>query len=202
MSKRLVDGKTYITRQIMDRGRHTPRSNDYMFGRSYGTRYKSQFNLSDCIYDTRFMEYTVDWFIHHFRDDLFNLQLCGREWSALPLITGLQMGIFYKNSVRVNAFHVRKNRKTYGRHNIIEGTPNGHKVVIVDALCNSTENYLKCYQICKHYELPMHDYHFAILNKYSRKVFGSEMDCDRYSYQKCKWIVERDELYAKTNTRK
>ena len=194
MSKRLLDGKNYIKGLIQEKGIYRPKSNRFMFGKSYGTRYSSQFYLSNCYYDALFMDAVVDWFIYYYRNDLHDIQLCGREWSALPLIGALQMGVYHKTSYRLNAFHVRKERKRYGKHNMIEGTPNNKLVLAVDDLCNSTDGLRMCYIMSKHIGLTPHKTQFAILNKYSRKIFGSEMEYDRYSGQKCLSIVERDEL--------
>ena len=192
--------KQYIANCIVEKAIYKPTANEFMFGKSVGARYASQFYLSNCVYDPVFLEYVSYWFVDYYGDELSNnaIQITGREWSALPLLSVIVLHVKKHMNFNLNAFMIRRKRKIYGKHNYIEGIPNDKKVVIIDDLCNSTNSFLHCRLVCESIDLEVHENHFAILNKYSRKEFGDAMEYDRFSKQKCYYIIERDELNAIT----
>lgn len=77
------------------------------------------------------------------------VQLTGLETGSLPIITAIQMQAI-KFNIPLNAFTVRKDRKSYGLFNYIEGIPNENPVIIVDDLINGGSTFNNCYQIVKH----------------------------------------------------
>lgn len=94
-------------------------------------------------------------------DDLFTkiknkehseyFQLCGLEFSSIPLITAIQMyAARYK--IGINGFTIKKDRKPYGLFNLIEGIPTDAPVIIVDDIINSGKSVSYCLDVCK-YEL-------------------------------------------------
>jgi orotate phosphoribosyltransferase len=76
-------------------------------------------------------------FEQRFRAEPF--QLAGVESAAVPLITALIID-GAKRRLDVNAFTIRKNRKTYGLRNLIEGSPSGRPVLFVDDLTSPQHN--------------------------------------------------------------
>ena len=181
--------KKEISRYISDKCIEKP--DGYMFGKLPGTRYASQFYLANLLYNNEYMKLIEEDFstlIKEYYPDL-KFQITGREWSAIPLITRLS------SYVGVNAFMIKRNRKTYGKHNYIEGIPNEYPVLIVDDLCNSTDSFAHCNRVCFSEKLETLPHIFAVLNKYSRKRVGDSMDFDRYlPSHKALYLVERDDL--------
>jgi orotate phosphoribosyltransferase len=75
-------------------------------------------------------------------EQLFNLepfQLAGVESAAVPLITALVID-GARRRLDINAFTIRKSRKTYGLRNLIEGSPSGRPVLFVDDLTSPQHN--------------------------------------------------------------
>jgi orotate phosphoribosyltransferase len=66
-------------------------------------------------------------------------QIAGVESAAVPIITALILSGVNKG-YSVNAFTIRKERKLYGRRNLIEGAPNSLPVLIVDDLTSPQHN--------------------------------------------------------------
>ena len=65
-----------------------------------------------------------------------SLQVGGMEIAAIPLVTAIMLKA-PKKMGSVNGFIVRKERKTYGLGNTIEGTLTGAPIVLVDDIVNS-----------------------------------------------------------------
>lgn len=78
-----------------------------------------------------------------------NIQLAGLETGSLPLLSALQM-VSIKYNIYLNCFSVRKERKSYGLFNYIEGIPNDNYVILIDDLINSGRTFYKCYDVIKH----------------------------------------------------
>jgi orotate phosphoribosyltransferase len=75
-------------------------------------------------------------------EQLFKLepfQLAGVESAAVPLITALIIDGARRN-LDLNAFTIRKDRKTYGLRNLIEGSPSHRPVLFVDDLTSPQHN--------------------------------------------------------------
>lgn len=79
------------------------------------------------------------------------VQLAGLETGSLPIISAVQMQA-RKFNIPLNAFTVRKDRKSYGLFNYIEGMPNENSIIYVDDLINSGSSLRNCYNVVK-YEL-------------------------------------------------
>lgn len=73
-------------------------------------------------------------------------QFCGLESGSLPLITGLQM---YAKSfgLSINAFTVRKERKSYGLFHWVEGMPDNTPVMLIDDVVNSGSSMGRAYDV-------------------------------------------------------
>ena len=82
-----------------------------------------------------------------------NIQLAGLETGSLPLLAGMQIQAM-KFNIPLFSFSVRKDRKSYGLFNYIEGIPSEGPVVFVDDLVNSGSTINRCYDIIK-YELEL-----------------------------------------------
>jgi orotate phosphoribosyltransferase len=66
-------------------------------------------------------------------------QLAGVESAAVPLITALVIDAA-RRGLDLNAFTIRKVRKTYGLRNLIEGSPSGRPVLFIDDLTSPQHN--------------------------------------------------------------
>ena len=66
-------------------------------------------------------------------------QLAGVEAAAVPMITAILLD-GKRRGHNVNAFTIRKERKAYGKRNIIEGTPSDAPVLFVDDLSSPQHN--------------------------------------------------------------
>jgi len=87
------------------------------------------------------------------KNEIPYFQLCGLETGSLPLITAIQQ-IALKYNLNINAFSIRKKRKSYGIMNLIDGIPTDAPVIILDDMINSGSSVFKCYEACK-YELDL-----------------------------------------------
>jgi orotate phosphoribosyltransferase len=66
-------------------------------------------------------------------------QLAGVESAAVPIITALVLDAARRGR-SLHAFTIRKERKTYGRRNLIEGVPSSAPVLFVDDLTSPLHN--------------------------------------------------------------
>ena len=66
-------------------------------------------------------------------------QIAGVESAAVPIITALICSAADRG-ITLNAFTIRKERKAYGRRNLIEGAPNDLPVLFVDDLTSPQHN--------------------------------------------------------------
>jgi orotate phosphoribosyltransferase len=138
-----------------------------LFGKLPGARYKSQFYLATLLYDQRALETVGNSFRHLVESEIghWDFQLAGRLWSASPLLVFLP-AYMRRYGVELNAFVVRRERKTYGIHNYIEGRPNKSQCLLVDDLCNSTDSFRHSSLVCANEQgLKIMPYIFAVLNK-------------------------------------
>lgn len=169
-----------------------------MYGKLPGTRYSTQFYLAPLLYNRTVLERIGVEFVRLVEEQIghFDFQLAGREWSAIPLLAALPIIVKAYANKDINAFMVKRERKSYGCHNFIEGQIDRDKpVLIVDDLCNSTDSFVHCKTVASvEQKLTVLPYAFAVLNKYSRRKVGPAMDFDRYSGLKCLSICERDDI--------
>lgn len=97
--------------------------------------YEWQFYLRTALLNPFCLKTIADHFWSKFAESFEKcpFQLAGVECASVPLITaillrGAELG------VNVSAFTIRKNAKTYGRKNIIDGSPSNLPVFYVDDL--------------------------------------------------------------------
>jgi orotate phosphoribosyltransferase len=81
--------------------------------------------------------------------------------------------------VNLNAFSIRKEQKTYGLMNWIEGVPNMKPVMLIDDLCNSSASLRKAYDIVNSSHvneepLKVFDNAFTIVNKSNQQVHSEQ----------------------------
>jgi orotate phosphoribosyltransferase len=102
-------------------------------------------------------------------DPKFNFQLTGIETAATPMLAAIPM-VGSVMGVDINAFVVRKERKTYGLLNIIEGTPNDKLAIIIDDLCNSSRSMAQCLNALTIENISVANVAFSIVNKSNKDV--------------------------------
>lgn len=78
-----------------------------------------------------------------------HFQLCGLATSSISLMTAIQMSALRLN-INVNAFTIRKERKSYGLFNLVDGMPTGAPVIVVDDLIKSGNSVAECLEVCKY----------------------------------------------------
>lgn len=165
-----------------------------MHGKGPGVRYSSQFYLARALYDPVILQLICE----NFMDEVYKIypdnkfQIAGREWSSIPLLTAIPMYYKMNDDIDINAFMVRKERKTYGKNNIIEGSYNNYPVIAVDDLCNSTNSFLHTRRICDTLHIPVSDYIYAVLNKATKEEQTGFDNIDTYA--KTLYMVDLDDI--------
>lgn len=172
------------------------KTNPYMFGKMVGTRYNSIYHLSNLLYDQHMLATTLydlaDLISEKFPGE-WDFQVAGREWSAIPLITGLQC------HASIPGFMIRRERKTYGDHNIVEGRPyKDLPVLLVDDVANSTSSFVHCRKVCESLGLEVLPYAVAVLNKYTPEMEG--WTHDRYSGLEIISVCNGGDIWPKKST--
>lgn len=185
------------------------RPDEPMFGKLPGSRYKGQYYLGNAtISDSKFLHAVTGIFLESlhatfqkaFEDNKvkgtdFHFQIAGREWSSLPIISAISMNTYLAVGEGVNSFMVRRKRKTYGKHNLIEGVPNNLPVILVDDICNSTNSFKQMHDVCVAEGLTVLPFVFAILNKKSAKKHPEEHKYDKYlKTHRCITVCNVDDL--------
>lgn len=200
--------KEIVARYINDHCIERPEPGTFFLGKMAGTRYSSQYYLSRLLYNTELMSMISMEFIKIVEKEIghWNFQLCGREWSAIPLLISLSTNLRNEGH-DINAFMIRRKRKTYGTHTFIEGKPNDLPVLIVDDLCNSTDSFRHCAKVCELYEIEVMPVIFAIMNKYRYKQNREEHPeyFDRYlgkEYRALSILTADDLNHADTTEQK
>lgn len=103
--------------------------------------YVWQFYLRRALLDPLCLQVLCDDFWQKFHDRFASrrFQLAGVESAAVPIITALVID-WAKRGRDLNAFTIRKNRKTYGKRNLIEGMPTEEPVLFIDDLTSPQHN--------------------------------------------------------------
>jgi orotate phosphoribosyltransferase len=103
--------------------------------------YGWQFYLRRVLLDPHCLQLICEDFWNRFEQpfDLEPFQLAGVESAAVPLITALVID-GARRGLDLSAFTIRKNRKTYGLRNLIEGSPSGRPILFVDDLTSPQHN--------------------------------------------------------------
>lgn len=146
--------------------RNTP-----MPGKAPGSRYTWMFYMRRGLLDKTFMAAIAKMFIFKVHKEIghFDFQISGLETGATPLIVALPH-LLQRNKIDVDSFIVRKERKTYGLLNWIEGIPNEKPVLLVDDLCNSSMSMKIAYNIVNQEGMQTLPFAFAVVNKVNKGV--------------------------------
>lgn len=100
-----------------------------------GGYYTWQFYLRRALLDPFCLQVICEDFWNKFLDRFLErpFQLAGVETAAVPLITALLLD-GARRGIEVGAFTIRKEPKSYGRRNLLEGKPGPEPVLFVDDL--------------------------------------------------------------------
>jgi orotate phosphoribosyltransferase len=142
-----------------------------MPGKAPGSTYTWMFYLRNGLFNHQFLINISQMFIYHMErlDPKFNFQLTGLETAATPMLAAIPM-VASVMGIDINAFVVRKDRKTYGLLNVIEGAPNNKLAVIIDDLCNSSRSMAQCLNTLTAEDIPVANVAFVIVNKSNEEV--------------------------------
>ena len=168
--------REYIDQHCLIR---TGREIDYkMHGKKPGTWYTWQFYLRRGLFDPDFLSAVSQMFIYKVEREIghFNFQLSGLETAATPMLAAIPL-VLKGFDIDLNSFVIRKDQKTYGMKNWIEGRPEKNTpVMLIDDLCNSSMTMKRAKKICEQEELKVTKVVFAIVNKWSKY-------CDKDSFK-------------------
>src|SRR5215813_881281 len=97
--------------------------------------YEWQFYLRSAVLVPQFLAVIANtfWTTYRARFAQSPFQIAGVEQASLPIVTAILLFGAHQG-IPVRAFTIRKERKTYGLRNIIEGQPGNLPVVIIDDL--------------------------------------------------------------------
>ena len=149
---------------------------DYvMDGKKPGTHYTWQFYLRRGLFDPVFLSTLSQMFIYKVEREIghFNFQLSGLETGATPMLAAIPL-VAKGYGIDLNSFVVRKEQKTYGIKNWIEGRPIENKpVMLIDDICNSSMTMKRAKEICEQTTIDSQDMEvmkivFTIVNKWSK----------------------------------
>jgi orotate phosphoribosyltransferase len=101
---------------------------------------RGMYNIDFMIPCAKILIYRIEGSIKH-----FDFQLAGVETGATPLLTSIPL-VLASYNIKVNAFSIRKDKKTYGLLNRIEGIPNRKPVLLIDDIYNSGSSVRKARQ--------------------------------------------------------
>lgn len=137
-----------------------------MSGKTPGSTYTWMFCLRNGLFNHQFLINVSQMFIYHMErlDPKFNFQLTGLETAATPMLAAIPM-VASVMGIDINSFVVRKERKTYGLLNVIEGIPNNKLAVMIDDLCNSSRSMAQCLNTLTVENIPVANVAFSIVNK-------------------------------------
>ena len=158
----------YIDRHCIIR---TGKEIDYkMPGKKPDTWYTWQFYLRRGLFDPVFLSVLSQMFIYKIEREIghFNFQLSGLETGSTPMLAAIPL-VAKGYGINLNSFVVRKEQKTYGIKNWIEGRPDKNKpIMLIDDICNSSMTMEKAKFICEQQEMEVMKVVFAIVNKWSK----------------------------------
>lgn len=103
--------------------------------------YTWQFYLRSALLDARSLQTISNDFWNRFEESYraCPFQIAGVEAAAVPIITALVCSAA-ERGITLDAFTIRKERKAYGRRNLIEGSPSDLPVLFVDDLTSPQHN--------------------------------------------------------------
>ena len=140
-------------------------------GKTPGSKYTWIFYLRRGLFDHNFSFAISRMFYYKIAKEVghFDFQIAGLETASTPLLTAIPI-IGSGIGISLNAFSVRKEQKTYGLLNWIEGVPNTKPVMLIDDLCNSSASLKKAYNIINHHGMQVLHTAFKIVNKSNQQV--------------------------------
>ncbi len=149
--------------------------NKLMPGKAPGTWYTWQFYLRRGLFNHQFLSAVAQMFYYKVEREYpgFDFQLTGLETAATPMVASFPL-VGRVLGYDTNSFIVRKERKTYGLCNLIEGIPNEKPAVMVDDLCNSSASLAQCYKSLQQEKIPIAPFAFTIVNKSNKAVHTTE----------------------------
>lgn len=162
--------KEYIDKNCIVRNTRMP-------GRAPGSWYTWIFYMRRGLYDKNFMNALSKLFIYKIHSEIghFDFQISGLETGSTPLVVALPI-FLQRNKIDVHSFSIRKERKTYGLLNWIEGVPNDKPVLLVDDLCNSSSSMRKAYDVLKEEGIKTLPYAFAVVNKVNKGIHDPQRE--------------------------
>ena len=143
--------------------------------RTPGELYGSQYYLRRGLFNAKFLNYVGMLFWDMYYDEYIQtpFQIAGLETGSTPLIVGLTMSA-RAFDIEVNSFSIRKEKKTYGLLNRMEGIVDPDlPVMLVDDLCNSKETMWLAKKYCEEENLKFYTSFFVILNKIHRQEWNN-----------------------------
>lgn len=175
-----MTNKDYITKYIQTFCMIYP--THQVLGKLPGTRYTGQYYMAKALYNINFLERMVDEFYEIIKKEIgnFEFQISGLEWSACPLLTSIPIYMELKYNIPINSFLIKKQRKTYGLHNYIEGMPNNKPVLIVDDVLNSSSSFKFCRDVIESEKMKNLPFVFGVLNKYGIAQGEKYLTADKY----------------------
>jgi len=97
-------------------------------------------------------------------------QISGVESAASPIIAALIL-YFSDLGYKLNAFTIRKERKSYGRGNLIEGRPNNLPVLLVDDLTSAShKTFWHAVDALNLHSLKIYNHAYVLVRKEPRCV--------------------------------
>lgn len=97
-------------------------------------------------------------------------QIAGVEAACVPIITALVCSAAQRG-YKLNAFTIRKQRKEYGRRNMIEGTPSQLPVLFVDDLTSPMHSaFWHAVHVLAQHGLSLSEHAYVLVRKQLREV--------------------------------
>jgi orotate phosphoribosyltransferase len=156
--------KKYIEEKCLIRNRWMP-------GKIPGTSYTWIFYLRNGLFNHEFLSAVSQMYLYKIKQEVghFDFQIAGLETGSTPLLAGIPL-ISRVFNLDINSFSIRKEQKTYGLLNWIEGIPNEKPVMLIDDLCNSSMSMKQGYDILRKENINVFNYAFTLVNKVNKNV--------------------------------
>jgi orotate phosphoribosyltransferase len=156
--------KKYIEEKCLIRNRWMP-------GKIPGTSYTWIFYLRNGLFNHEFLSAVSQMYLYKIKQEVghFDFQIAGLETGSTPLLAGIPL-ISRVFNLDINSFSIRKEQKTYGLLNWIEGIPNEKPVMLIDDLCNSSMSMKQGYDILRKENINVFNYAFTLVNKVNKNI--------------------------------
>lgn len=145
--------------------------NRWMPGKIPGTSYTWIFYLRNGLFNHEFLSAVSQMYLYKVKQEVghFDFQIAGLETGSTPLLAGIPL-ISRVFNLDINSFSIRKEQKTYGLLNWIEGIPNEKPVMLIDDLCNSSMSMKQGYDILRNENIDVFNYAFSLVNKVNKNI--------------------------------